>query len=53
MPDDLVAPASSEAAFRRAMRELGYLLASGEARVTKSRRASTSDEPGPRAAESS
>jgi len=47
----LVVPASSEAAFRRALRELGYLLASGEARVTKSRRASTSDEPGPRAAE--
>ncbi len=47
----LVVPASSEPAFRRALRELGYLLASGEARVTKGRRAGTSDEPGPRAAE--
>jgi hypothetical protein len=47
----LVVAAASEAAFRRALRELGYLLASGEARVTKGRRASTSDAPGPRAAE--
>jgi hypothetical protein len=47
----LVVPASSDAAFRRALRELGYLLASGEARVTKGRRPSTSDAPGPRAAE--
>ena len=47
----LVVAASSDAAFRRALRELGYLLASGEARVTKGRRASTPDEPGPRAAE--
>jgi len=47
----LVVAASSEAAFRRGLRELGYLLASGEARVTKGRRASTSDEPGPRRAE--
>jgi hypothetical protein len=47
----LVVAASSDAAFRRALRELGYLLASGEARVTRGRRASTSDEPGPWAAE--
>lgn len=45
----LVVPASSEAAFRRGLRELGYLLATGEARVTKGRRASTPDEPGPQA----
>ena len=30
----LVVPASSDAPFRRALRELGYLLASGETRVT-------------------
>ena len=30
-------PASSDAAFRRALREIGYLVASGEARVTKGR----------------
>jgi hypothetical protein len=47
----LVVAAASEAAFRRALRELSYLLASGEARVTTGRRASTSDAPGPRAAE--
>jgi hypothetical protein len=47
----LVVAAASEAAFRRALRELGYLLASGEARVTTGRRVSTSDAPGPRAAE--
>ena len=47
----LVVAAASEAAFRRALRELGYLLASGEARVTKGRPARTSDEPGPRAAQ--
>ena len=47
----LVVPASSEGAFRRALRELGYLLAPGEARATKGRRASTPDAPGPRAAE--
>ena len=44
----LVVPASSEATFRRALRELGYLLASGEARGPKGRRASPSDELAPR-----
>ena len=34
----LVVPASSDAAFRRALRQLGFLLASGEVRVTKGRR---------------
>ena len=47
----LVVAASSDAAFRRALRELGYLLASGAARVTKGRRPRTPDAPGPRAAE--
>jgi hypothetical protein len=36
----LVVPASSEATFRRALRELGYLLASGETRVPTGRRES-------------
>ena len=47
----LVVAASSDAAFRRALRELGYLLAAGAARATKGRRASTPDAPGPRVAE--
>ena len=34
----LVVPASSEAAFRRALRQIGYLLATEEARPAKSRR---------------
>jgi hypothetical protein len=41
----LVVPASSEAAFRRALREVGYLLASGGAQVSKSRRANATEEP--------
>ena len=40
----LVVPAASDTAFRRALRDVGYLLASGEARVTKDRRARTPDE---------
>jgi hypothetical protein len=43
----LAVPASSDTAFRRALRGLGYLLTSAEARVTKGRRARTSDESGP------
>lgn len=34
----LVVSVASEAAFRRALRDLGYLLASGETQVTKGRR---------------
>jgi XPB/Ssl2-like helicase family protein len=44
----LVVPAASEAAFRRSLRELGFLLAPGHVRVTRSERTSTSDKPGPR-----
>jgi hypothetical protein len=44
----LVVPASSDAAFRHALRDLGFLLASGETRVPKARRANTSAEPAPR-----
>jgi hypothetical protein len=39
----LVVPASSEAAFRRALREVGYLLSAGEARPAKNRRAPRED----------
>jgi hypothetical protein len=40
-------PASSEAAFRRELRELGYLLAADGAPVLKSRRASAATSPAP------
>jgi hypothetical protein len=43
----LVVPASSEAPFRRALREIGYLLSVREARPAKDRRASRSDDPAP------
>ena len=39
----LVVPASSEAAFKRALREVGYLVAMGEARPVKSRRKAARD----------
>jgi hypothetical protein len=35
----LVVPSSSEAAFKRTLREVGYLVTSGETMVTKARRA--------------
>lgn len=41
----LVAPASSDAAFRRALRDVGFLLASGGASVSRDRRASAAEEP--------
>jgi hypothetical protein len=47
----LVVPAVSEAAFRRALRDIGYLLAWGRAQVTAGRQASTPEEPGPQATE--
>jgi hypothetical protein len=47
----LVVPAAAEAAFRRALRELGYLLASGGAQATAGRQASTPEAPGPWATE--
>ncbi len=47
----LVVPASAEAAFRRALRDVGYLLASRETRVTKGRRDQGSEGPGSPAAE--
>ena len=40
----LVVPASSEAAFKRALREVGYLLAMGEARPARNRRVTSSEE---------
>jgi hypothetical protein len=49
----LVVPASSDAAFRRALRAVGFLLASGGATVSKGRRAGAAAEeptqPGPEA----
>ncbi len=47
----LVVPASSEAAFRRALREVGYLLASGGVHVAKSRRTTGTEAPRQQAAE--
>lgn len=47
----LVVPASSEAAFRRALRDVGYLLVSGGTRVTKGRRDRGSEGLGPPAIE--
>lgn len=37
----LVVPASSEFAFKRTLREVGYLLATGETKLTQARRAKT------------
>jgi len=47
----LVVPASSEAAFKRALREVGYLLALGEARPAKNRRPNSADDATPQATE--
>jgi Helicase conserved C-terminal domain len=41
----LVVPASSDAAFRRALRDVGFLLASGGANVSRGRRASAAEAP--------
>lgn len=40
----LVVPVSSEAAFKRALRELGYLLATGETKPARTRSATPPDE---------
>jgi hypothetical protein len=37
----LVVPAAAEAAFRRGLRDLGYLIASGEVRMAKGQRMGT------------
>jgi hypothetical protein len=47
----LVVPASSEAAFKRTLREVGYLLAMGETRLAKNRRANLPDSSVPQATE--
>jgi Helicase conserved C-terminal domain len=47
----LVVPASSEAAFKRTLREIGYLLACGETRLAKNRRVNPPDSSAPQAAE--
>jgi hypothetical protein len=47
----LVVPASSEAAFKRTLREVGYLLACGEKRLAKNRRVNPPDSSAPQAAE--
>lgn len=47
----IVVRASSEAAFRRALRDVGYLVASGDAGSSKARRVIAQGEPGPQAAE--
>ena len=47
----LVVPASSEAAFKRTLREVGYLLAMGETRLSKNRRVTPPDDSAPQAAE--
>ncbi|MBI3454213.1 MAG: helicase-associated domain-containing protein [Candidatus Rokubacteria bacterium] len=47
----LVVPASSEAAFRRALRDVGFLLASGGATVSKRRRAGAAEAPNQQGAE--
>ena len=47
----LVVPASSEAAFKRTLREVGYLLAMGETRPAKNRRVNPPDSSVPQAAE--
>jgi hypothetical protein len=47
----LVVPAPSEAAFKRTLREVGYLVAMGEARLERTRRAIPSEETTPQPAE--
>ena len=47
----LVVQASSEAAFRRTLRELGYLLSAGDPRPARQRRTSRSDAAAPQAPE--
>jgi len=47
----IVVGASSEAAFRRALRDMGYLVASGDAGSSTVRRVIAKDEPGPQTAE--
>ena len=47
----LVVPASSEAAFRRTLREVGYLLSTGETRPAKNCRTSPSVDAAPQAVE--
>ena len=47
----LVVPASSEAAFKRTLREVGYLLDMGDTRLAKNRRVNPSDSSVPQATE--
>jgi len=47
----LVVPLSSEAAFKRTLREVGYLVTSGETKVTKARRAPAPEAAAPQATE--
>jgi hypothetical protein len=47
----LVVPSSSEAAFKRTLREVGYLVTSGETKVTKARRAPAPEAGTPQATE--
>jgi hypothetical protein len=47
----LVVQASSEAAFRRTLRELGYLLSAGGTRPARNRRPNRSDDAVPQAPE--
>ena len=47
----LVVPVSSENAFRRALRDVGYLLAPGDGHLAKGRRAAVSEEPRAQVAE--
>lgn len=47
----LVVQASSEASFRRTLRELGYLLAAGDTRPARNRRPSRPDDAAPQAPE--
>ena len=43
----LVVPAAAETAFRRGLRDLGYLIASGEVRMAKGQRLNAPEEPDP------
>lgn len=47
----LVVPSSSEVAFKRALRKVGYLVTSGETKVTKARRAPAPETAAPQATE--
>jgi len=47
----LVVPSSSEAAFKRTLREVGYLVTSGETKVTTARRAPAPEAAAPQATE--